>query len=263
MTLEVLVATMHQTDFSKIEEMNIHSDVIFANQADTTRKDVLEFDGHTATMITTDTRGVGVNRNIALTYADADICLFADDDMVYEDGYATSIRQAFEQLPQADVIVFETDFEKQGKIYFRRKHKTARLPYWKSMKYGTYAIAVRKKSIEMANIWFHTQFGGGCKYSSGEDSLFLVDCYRKGLHVYSYSYCLGRCKKDSSTWFEGYTEKYFRDKGVWLACAMPCLCRIVAPLLAIKWRNQNKAMGTMKKWRLMNEGITLSKRTLN
>ena len=130
------------------------------------------------------------------------------------------------------------------------------------MKYGTYAIAVRKESIEMANIWFHTQFGGGCKYSSGEDSLFLVDCYRKNLNVYSYSYCLGRCKKDSSTWFEGYTEKYFRDKGVWLACAMPRLCHLAAPLLAIKWHEQNNNLGLFKKWKLMNEGITLSGRRL-
>ena len=214
MKVEVLVATMHQTDFSKIEEMNIQSDVVFANQADGQAYSESTFSYGKARMITTDQRGVGRNRNLALLYAKGDILLFSDDDMVYEDGYATSIRQAFEQLPQADVIVFETNFEKQGKIYFRRKHKTARLPYRKSMKYGTYAIAVRKESIEMANIWFHTQFGGGCKYSSGEDSLFLVDCYRKNLNVYSYSYCLGRCKKDSSTWFEGYTEKYFRDKGV-------------------------------------------------
>lgn len=29
---ELLCVTMHQKDFSKIQEMNIHSDVVFANQ---------------------------------------------------------------------------------------------------------------------------------------------------------------------------------------------------------------------------------------
>ena len=71
---QILCVTMGQTDFSKLEQMNIHSDVIFANQADRTEKQVLEFDGHTAQMITTDTRGVGKNRNIALLHADADVC---------------------------------------------------------------------------------------------------------------------------------------------------------------------------------------------
>ena len=34
---EILCVTMHQRDFSKIQEMNIHSDVVFANQAETTK----------------------------------------------------------------------------------------------------------------------------------------------------------------------------------------------------------------------------------
>ena len=31
--LEILCVTMHQKDFSKIRQMNIHSNVLFANQA--------------------------------------------------------------------------------------------------------------------------------------------------------------------------------------------------------------------------------------
>ena len=50
---EILCVTMHQKDFSKIEQMNINSDVVFANQADTTSMDEMEFNGHRARMITT------------------------------------------------------------------------------------------------------------------------------------------------------------------------------------------------------------------
>jgi hypothetical protein len=45
---EVLCVTMHQTDFSKIREMNIHSDVVFANQCDHTSYDEYTFESHTA-----------------------------------------------------------------------------------------------------------------------------------------------------------------------------------------------------------------------
>lgn len=260
MIFEVLVATMHQTDFSKIEEMNIQSDVVFANQADWQAYSECTFAHGKARMITTDQRGVGRNRNLAILYAKGDILLFSDDDMVYEDGYAEQVLHAFEENPEADVIVFSLDYAKDGVIYERTRHATGKLPVWKCLKYGAARIAVRREAIEKANIFFHTQFGGGCKYSSGEDSLFLMDCYHKGLQVYTNAYCIGYTQKNESTWFEGYTEKYFRDKGTWLACAMPRLCRIAAPLLAIKWRNQNKAMGIVKKWRLMSEGITLFRR---
>ena len=33
---EILCVTMHQTDFAKVEEMNIHSNVVFANQCNRT-----------------------------------------------------------------------------------------------------------------------------------------------------------------------------------------------------------------------------------
>ena len=66
---EILCVTMHQNDFSKIKEMNIHSDVVFTNQCDHTSYEEIEFDGHTAKMISTQTRGVGKNRNLAITAA--------------------------------------------------------------------------------------------------------------------------------------------------------------------------------------------------
>ena len=53
---EILCVTMHQNDFSKIKEMNIRSDVVFANQCDHTNYEELEFEGHIAKMISTQTK---------------------------------------------------------------------------------------------------------------------------------------------------------------------------------------------------------------
>ena len=67
---------------------------------------------------------------------------------------------------------------------------------------------------------FFQNFGGGCIYSSGEDSLFLKACFERGLKVYSNAYVLGSCCKDVSSWFRGFNEKYFYDKeqGIYLDC---------------------------------------------
>ena len=112
---EILCVTMHQKDFSKIEQMNINSDVVFANQADRTSMNELEFNGHRARMITTDTRGVGVNRNLALTYAQGEICLFADDDVTYDDDMEERVLKEFDAHPDADVIIFHFDTDSDRK----------------------------------------------------------------------------------------------------------------------------------------------------
>lgn len=102
---EIACVTMHQKDFSKLNEMNIHSDVIYANQCDRTAYEEVEFDGHTARMISTETRGVGVNRNLALTYAEGDIVLFADDDVTYIDDLEDIVTAEFDAHPDASPAV--------------------------------------------------------------------------------------------------------------------------------------------------------------
>ena len=108
-SFEILCVTMHQKDFSKIEQMNIHSDVVFANQADDTRYDELEFEGKKAKMITTATRGVGINRNLTLSYASGDVCLFSDDDVKYVDNLEETVLKEFDAHPDADVIIFNLE----------------------------------------------------------------------------------------------------------------------------------------------------------
>ena len=45
---EILCVTMAQTDFSKIQQMNIHSDVVFANQSNRTAFEETIFEGRKA-----------------------------------------------------------------------------------------------------------------------------------------------------------------------------------------------------------------------
>ena len=154
---EVLCVTMHQNDFSKIKEMNIHSDVVFANQSDHTSYEELEFDGYTAKMISTETRGVGINRNFSLMYATADICLFADDDVVYNDDYKDVILSEFDAHPDADVFIFhfDTDSERKQVKYPKTKKcgRFSRLPW------GGIRIAFRLSSVKKAKVNFTTLFG--------------------------------------------------------------------------------------------------------
>ena len=235
MNLEVLVVTMNQKDTFLAEKMNLSCDVVIANQCgrwDYTEKNV---DNRTVRMISSDTIGVGLNRNLAMQIAKADILLFADDDATYYDDTPESVVDAFRKLPDADVILFGLDYTRNGEIYERRRCKTERAYLWNSMKYGACRMAVRRSSIQSKNIWFTTLFGGGCIYGCGEDSIFLRNCFRSGLKVYTYSHVLGTCAKDQSSWFTGFNEKYFFDKGAMLACAFPKIKHLIKWYYIVKF----------------------------
>lgn len=216
---EILCVTMHQKDFSKIEQMNIHSDVVFANQADRTCFEEKEFDGHLARMITTDTRGVGINRNLALTYAKGEICLFADDDVTYNDDVEERVLAEFDAHPDADIIIFHLDTDSDRKqIKYNETKKCSRFC---KMPWGGVRIAVRLNSIRKANIWFTTLFGGGCIFPSGEDSMWLTDARKKGLTFYVSKETIGSVSFETSTWFSGADEKCYYGKGAFYQALHP------------------------------------------
>lgn len=218
-SFQILCVTMHQTNFSKIGQMNIHSDVIFANQANDTRWDEMQFENHTARMITTNTRGVGLNRNLALMYADADICLLADDDIIYVDGVETLVMDEFKKHPEADVMIFNVDTLGGRKQRFNPNTKKCK--FYSRMPYATFSIAIRVYSVRAKNIMFTSLFGGGCMYGSGEDSMFLADMRRKGLKLYVSSQKIGMVDMSQSTWYSGANQKFYYDKGAYYRASHP------------------------------------------
>ena len=200
---EILCVTMNQKDFSKIREMKIKSDVVFANQCDETSFKEYDFGQYHAKMISTQTRGVGLNRNTALSYADAEICLMADDDMVYRDGYADVILKEFERLPQADIIIFNigTSTPEYGRIP-TVVSKVKKLSFLSKCPFGAPRIAFRLNSVRKTNIGFSPFFGGGCIYSSGEDSIWLCQLLNAGLKIYLTDKFIGDVSYATTTWNE-------------------------------------------------------------
>lgn len=216
---EILCVTMHQKDFSKIQQMNIHSDVVFANQANCTAIEEIEFEGHRARMITTETRGVGKNRNLALMYATGEICLFADDDVTYVDDMEARILAEFEAHPDADIIIFhlEADSERKQEKY----NKTKKCSRFGKTPWGTFRAAFRLDSVRKANIWFTTLFGGGCLFPAGEDSSWFKEARKKGLTFYVSKENIGEVSFSESTWFTGFDEKYYFGQGAFYEAVHP------------------------------------------
>lgn len=211
---EILCVTMHQTDFSKIKQMNIHSDIVFANQCDRTSYEEFDFDGHKAKMISTQTRGVGINRNLTLSYASGDICLFADDDVEYVDDMEQIVIEEFERESKADIIIFnlDTDSEIRKQKHYDKAKKWHRI---EPMPWGAVRVAFRLTSIRKANLWFTLLFGGGAIFPSGEDSDWLNHAKKK-CSIFLSNRTIGMVKMGTSSWFSGYDEKFYYGKGAFL-----------------------------------------------
>lgn len=223
MKIEVLLATMffekEPKDFLGL--MNIQTDLIIGNQSDYNENQLLSHNGNTIRILSRNERGVGKNRNTCLFYSEADIILFADNDVYYYDGYADKIKKYYEKNPRADVVIFNFKRQKGDEIIqdVNKKNKKANLK--DIVKFGTWAVTARRESILKARISFSTLFGGGAKYSCGEDTLFLTDCYKKGLQIYLSDITLGEVIHKESTWYTGLNEKYIFDKGVLFKAMKP------------------------------------------
>ena len=146
------------------------------------------------------------------------------------------------------------DAIKNGIVIDRRHLKKHRLHVFNAMRFGTCRIAIRRKALLRANILFNQNFGGGCPFSSGEDSLFLKACFDRGLKVYAHEYVLGTCAKDTSTWFAGCDEKYFYDKGVLMRYLFPRIPHVMALYFAIRFKRTTE-VNVLQRIRLMQAGV--------
>ncbi len=259
LSLQVLVVTMNQEkgNHALLEKMNIQSDVLVGNQCSRFEKEQIGYNGHTVGWYSWDERGVGLNRNNLLMRATADIVLFADDDVTYVDAYEDLIVEEFIKHPEADVIAFNIPSTCQD-----TKQRDYVAPRWRKLnllncfRHGTFRIAVRREAVLKKNIFFTLLFGGGAKYSAGEDSLFIADCIRKKLKVYESDTVIGSVSHEESTWFKGYTDKYFRDKGAFYACFSKCIPYLWCLQFAVRRRAlYREYMPFSKACRLMKEGI--------
>lgn len=210
--IEILVASTNQQDYSLPEKMNIQSNAIIGNQCDRNAIEAIKYKNNKIIYLNFNEKGVGLNRNNALMRASSEICLLADDDMRYVDGYTDLVNQAFDRLPNADVIIFNL-YEVDTQRYVIKK--IGKVNHFNYLRYGAARIAFKLDSIRENGIFFNQCFGGGTKYSHGEDNIFLSECLKKGLKIYSYpSYIACLTNERQSTWNNGYNDKYLRDQGV-------------------------------------------------
>ena len=183
-SVEILVATMHRTSLDFLWGMfkhNNHTDfnILIINQTTTDQQLISDFDH--IKVINSFEFGVPKSRNLAISKATSDICLMADDDIVYQPHLKMIITDFYLKNPEAAMISFEAIDENGLKYtnYFPEgDHTISSLK-----KIYTWVISFKRKDYNEHQIFYNSHFGFGATFQGQEEYVFLRKAYDKNLKM--------------------------------------------------------------------------------
>lgn len=209
-SLEVLLSCMYEKDYSIIAESNIKTNAVIINQCDRKSKNKINLtDGKYVNWINSTERGLSKSRNMAIRNSQADICLLADNDEVFDDDCEKKILKAYKDLPDADIIIFDL-YNKPTKL----KYKVYQMKRLEMLRVCSWQITFKRQVIVENGLTFDIKLGAGTGNGAGEENKFLLDCYDKGLKIYHVPVNIAVMKDNESTWFTGYDEEFFYKRGM-------------------------------------------------
>lgn len=216
MNLEVLMSAMYQNDFTIAYNSKVDSDLLIINQCNEDSYKEIQVKGHKWRMISTTERGLSRSREMAIQNAKGDICLFADDDELFKDNYATIIIKAYEELLDAGSIVF--NYERIGETAKHPFYKIKRIrkaPWYRG--YASCMLTFKRNLVVENNIHMNFFFGSGTPWGGGEEILLEKDIRKAGIPIYEHPATIVsiNCQQESQ-WFNGFDEKFFFNQGAFI-----------------------------------------------
>lgn len=214
-SIEILVATMHRSSLDFLWNMFKHNNpadfnILIINQ--TTPEKQLVSDFEQIKVINSLEFGVPQSRNLAIKNATSDICLMADDDIIYQPDLKKIITEAFQKHPDAAMISFEAIDEDQRKYtnYFPEGiHSKKSLK-----KIYTWVISFRREVYLKNKIFYNMHFGFGSSFKGEEEYVFLRNTYDKGLKMVHVSQAIVQHPNENSGKLMGSDNALFARSAV-------------------------------------------------
>ena len=258
MKIEHIISTMHRTEFSFLEQMNLHLDGIVVNQGCEEDLDSYQTkNGSRYQIYSTLERGLSRSRNMLIEKSvDADICIIADDDVEYRDNYETTVHDAYKRHPDADIIVFCFSHEKDRdtRVQYTRD---IRIHMWNISKAASVEITFKRDAVVKAGLHFNDRIGLGATYPSGEENAFLADALRAGLKIYHVpkTTCFAVEEHALQTQNEDEVENYLVNKGAAFHCAYKNWFFLYAlGFILLKKKTLFQNIGIWQAWKCMRRG---------
>ena len=183
--LEILVSTMNRVTldflFKMFQNNNLNKyQILVINQ--TTENNLLHSDYDNIRVINSFQKGLSRSRNLAIENAVGDICLLADDDVIYLKDFESHIINIHKKLSDADVITFKTlTPTKEPYSNYPNNIKPLGKFYKKVL---SIEISFVRKSFSTHSIQFDEMFGLGSDFEDGENRILFKEIQSKGLKAY-------------------------------------------------------------------------------
>lgn len=265
MDIQVLVSVMNiesKVAFNDlIKKMNlIKSKCVFINQCPLfAKKDLLNYKNDLVDIYSYKEKGLSKSRNEALRKSNCQICLIADDDMTYVDGYEKVVSEAYDKYKDADIIAFYVENAKDID-----NNKEGRLDFLHTLKLCSVQLSFKRSSIVDNDIKFDELFGSGSgKFNQGEENIFLADAFKKGLKVYYVPRKIAVLNQSESSWFNGYNKLFFESTGA----KFYRISSIFYPVLILQFAIRKKKLyngdvSILRAIKYMNSGVKTYKNML-
>ena len=241
MKVEILMSCMHQKDAELVKKSNLTGHVVVINQCDA--ESYVEYPNKQGMirMFSTKERGLTKSRNMAIRKSDADICMLCDDEEIFVSEYETKIREAYELLPQADVIIF-----KMENYPCPFPDKIMKLHFPRTLNVSSWQISFRRERLKENGVAFDELLGAGTENGAEEELKFLTDCEKANLQIYYVPVVIASVAQTESTWFDGFTETFFVNRGATTRYILGFwLASLYAVYYVLKKREKYKANLTM------------------
>lgn len=206
---EILLSCMFLSDSKEmIKRSHITSDTVIINQCDEENyKEENICNALLRTFSVTD-RGLTKSRNLAISKSQADICIICDDDEIFNEGYEKVVSSAYGALPDADIIIFDMVDRP-----LKWGNSIKRLGYIDLMSVSSWQITFRREKLLASGVLFDENMGAGSGNGAEEEFRFLTQCRKAKLRIYHYPFRLASVAQTQSTWFKGFDEEFFVNRG--------------------------------------------------
>lgn len=182
---EILISTMNRSSLDFLNsifpfEHFSNFNILIVNQS---KESILTSDFPSVRVINSTEFGLSKSRNLAINHAKGKICLIADDDVVYKEGFEKEILKAFDNLQNPVIITF--NHQRFGEEFPRRKNRTEFQHDYKSIReVCSIEIAFNLSEIKKNLIYFDENFGLGSYFETAEELLFLREALHQNLRLY-------------------------------------------------------------------------------
>lgn len=229
MKIQHLISTMNREDFAFLQNLGLQTDVLVVNQncpVDT--KELTLSQSVRARVLSTPEKGLSRSRNRLLENADGDICIVGDDDVEYLEGYLDTIRTAYTNHPDADIIVFRFTHQKGKETRLRYTHDL-RMRMLHISHAASVEITFKRESVISAGLRFNPNIGLGARFPSGEENAFLADALRAGLKIYHVPITICVAEENCKITKERPVSVYLTDMGA----SHYCIYKYWSPLFSL------------------------------